>query len=136
MKLSAILTFLMVFSLAISGALLLYNDTGSNYGVTPNNQLQEKYSNINEYYGDINNTFSNIEGSESAGEGSNFLVSLGRMWSSVKLFFNNFEFVSEVSSQAENDLKLPPIITTVIVGLILVSLVTLLISIAIRWRVD
>lgn len=136
MKLNTIIIFMLIFSLTIVAGVTLYNDTASEYGITTST-IGNNYNYVNDLSATTNGSYQSIKGSQSSsGTDSNFLVDIGTMWGVVKSLFNSAEFTQEVTGQASQDLGIPSIIPGVFISLITIALITLLVSIAVRWKVD
>lgn len=139
MKITTIMVFMFVFSLVVVAGSSLYNDLAASYGVTLNQNVSNSYNNIQDYYGDLSEVEDQIQGSDSAAVDStdnNFITSVKSMWAAVQLFFNNFRFVTDLSNNISDDLGIPKVIIDVITGLILLSFIALIFSIAVRWKAD
>jgi len=135
MKLTTILFFLLIFSLSAVGIATLYNDVATDYGLEKTT-IGDDYNYIEQLSVKTNNSYSTVKGSQASDSGSNFLVSLGTMWSAVKGLFNTAEFSQQTIGQASKDLGIPSIVGGTFIALLTVSLIVLLVSIAIRWKVD
>jgi len=139
MKLTTILSFVIIFSLVVVAGAALYNDTAANYGIAQDENISNTYNNIQNYYGNIEDVENQVKGSDSATSDvtdNNFIASIKAMWSAVQLFFNNFAFVTSLSTDIGEDLGIPSVIIQAITGLVLLGLVALIVSIAVRWKVD
>jgi len=136
MKLNTIIIFMLIFSLTIVAGTTLFNDTADEYGFSAST-IGDDYNYVSDLSVTTNSSYQSIKGSQSSGaSNSNFLVDLGTMWGVVKSLFNSAEFTQNVMGQATNDLGIPPIIQGVFIALVTISLITLLVSIAVRWDVD
>jgi len=136
MKLNTIIIFMLIFSLTVVAGASLYDDVASQYGYSAST-IGDDYNYISDLSVTTNGTYQSIKGSQSSGSSdSNFLVDLGTMWGVVKSLFNSAEFTQEATGQATKDLGVPSIVAGVFIALITISLITLLVSIAVRWKVD
>lgn len=139
MKLTTILSFVIIFSLVAVAGASLYNDIAGNYNIALNENISNTYDSIQEYYGDIEEVENQVKGTDSAAADTgdnNFIASIKAMWSSVQLFFGNFGFVLSLSNSVGQDLGIPAVVIQAITGLVLLGLVALIVSIAVRWKVD
>ena len=136
MRLNTIIIFMLIFSLTIVAGVTLFNDVSGEYGYTAST-IGDDYNYVQDLSATTNGSYQSIKGSQSSSSSdSNFLVDLGTMWGVVKSLFNSAEFTQEVTGQATRDLGIPSIVTGVFIGLVTIALITLLVSIAVRWKVD
>ena len=127
---------MLIFSLTIVAGVTLFNDVSGEYGYTAST-IGDDYNYVQDLSATTNGSYQSIKGSQSSSSSdSNFLVDLGTMWGVVKSLFNSAEFTQEVTGQATRDLGIPSIVTGVFIGLVTIALITLLVSIAVRWKVD
>lgn len=139
MKITTILVYVFVFSLGIAGASFFFNDTANTYGVALQENISNSYDRIQDYYDNLEEVESQIQGADSAATettDSNFITSVKSMWSSVQLFFNSLGFASDLANDVGEDLGIPKTVISVIIGLILLSFLALIFSIAVRWKSD
>lgn len=139
MKITTILVFVFVFTMTVGGGAVFYNDTARSYGVTMQSDVSASYDRIQEYYDNLESIENQVQGSDSAATDttdSNFITSVKSMWSSVQLFFNSLGFATDLAGNVGNDLGIPSPIITVILGLVLLSFLALIFSIAVRWVSD
>jgi len=135
-RLNTIIIFMLIFSLTIVAGVTLFNDVSGEYGYTAST-IGDDYNYVQDLSATTNGSYQSIKGSQSSSSSdSNFLVDLGTMWGVVKSLFNSAEFTQEVTGQATRDLGIPSIVTGVFIGLVTIALITLLVSIAVRWKVD
>lgn len=129
--------FVMVFALAVGGAATFFNETAYNYGVTLQPNVSSSYDNIQEYYANLESIEGQVQGSDSAATettDANFITSVKSMWSSVQLFFNSLGFATDLANNAGEDLGIPAPVVGVVIGLVLLSFLALIFSIAVRWK--
>lgn len=139
MKITTILMFVFVFSFGVVAAASLFNDIANNYDITFQSNASDTYNKIQEQYDDLDEANTAIKGTEAAGsdsDTSNFIANINSMWTSIQLFFNNIGFVTELTASVGDDLGIPPVAQQTIIGLILLSAIALIISVAVRWKVD
>jgi hypothetical protein len=139
MKISTILVFVLVFTMAVGGAATFFNDVARNHGVILQENVSSSYDRIQDYYDNLESVEGQIQGSDSAATDTtdaNFITSVKSMWSSVQLFFNSLGFATDLSGQVGEDLGVPNQVITVIMALILLSFLALIFSIAVRWKSD
>ena len=135
MKLSTILAFVFAFGLFITMGTTLFTSLNNTYEVGLQENISSNYDNIDEYYNDLEGVQTEIEGTESATESStdvNFIANPSSIWSSIKLFFNNFAYAGELTNSVASDLGVPGIVVVVVTGLIILALISVIIGIVVR----
>lgn len=139
MKITTILMFVFVFSFAVVAAAGLYNDVANNYDITHQSNASATYNKIQEQYADLEEVNNAVKGTDAAGsdsDTSNFIANINSMWTSIQLFFNNIAFVTELTADVGDDLGIPEVAQQTIIAIILLSIIALIISVAVRWKVD
>lgn len=125
-----------VFGLVTSGSIYLFNTWSDDYGLTVQSNLSNTYSQLNSLYEDTNETYQQIEDASGGDESGNFLTNLAAIWRATKLLGKTFTFGVTLSNDAAEDLNLPSEIRWTILGLLLVSIIAILITVAARSKLE
>lgn len=132
MKITTIPLALIVLSVVVLGLGTFFST--ANIGLVSGENVSGTYdrlNNISPIYKEVDDTIKATGAGDSQG---NFLVNLGSMWASVKIFFTSFGDVSEVTESAAYDLKVPDWLRFSLLATAAILFLGLLINIAVRWK--
>jgi TRAP-type mannitol/chloroaromatic compound transport system permease large subunit len=132
MRITTIPLALILLSVVVLGLGTFFNT--ANIGLVGDDNTSATYdrlNNISPIYQEVDDTIKATGAGDSQG---NFLVNLGSMWASVKIFFTSFGDVSEVTEDAAFDLKIPDWLRFALLATVTILFLGLLINIAVRWK--
>ena len=132
MRITTIPLILIVLSVIVLGLGSVFKD--ANIGLVGEDNVTGTYdrlNNLSPIYKEVDDTIKATGAGDSQG---NFLVNLGSMWASVKIFFTSFGDVSEVTEEAAFALKVPDWLRFALLATVAILFLGLLINIAVRWK--
>lgn len=135
MKLSHVALFVVIFVGLLTGLISIFADGIAVYGGSDTNILTE-YPQLSSIAADYNETYNTFQGTAAGTGDSNFFLDLDSMKAAMQQVFNGFKYASIIVEPVSNTFNLPSWFTIMLTSIILIGLVILLVSAAIRWRLD
>ena len=135
MKLSHVALFVIIFISLTTAMVGIFSDGIRIYGGEDQEFLSE-YPEISEIMEDYNQTYTTFQGTAANTGDSNFFLDLDKMKAAMQQLFNGFKYVSLMVDPISEQFGLPPWFGIMIISIILIGLVVILLSAAIRWRID
>lgn len=135
MKITTIPLAIILLGVIVIAMAQVFNDANANNLVSDTN-ISSTYNKLNDIAPIYKEVDDNIAGSGSDNQDGNFLTDISKMWASVKIFFESFGEVSEITNEAGQDLKVPEWVRTAGLSVITILFLGLLVSIAVRWKAN
>lgn len=136
MKLSHVAIFAVIFAGLLTGMVSIFSDGIRVYGGNETDILND-YPGISGVVSDYNETYTTFQGtSAQEGGSSNFFLNLDKMKAAITQLFNGFKYASIMVEPISESFGIPPWATMMLTSIILIGLTLLLVSAAIRWRLD
>ena len=136
MKLSHIAIFVVVFVGLLTAMISIFSDGIRVYGGSETDLLNN-YPGISSIVEDYNQTYTTFQGTPAqTGTVTNFFLNLDQMKAAITQLFNGFKYASLIVEPISEQFGIPPWATIMITTIVLIGLVMILVSAAIRWRLD
>lgn len=135
MKLSHVALFVVVFVGLLTGMVSIFSDGIRIYGGNETDLIGQ-YPGISQVVEDYNQTYNTFQGTTATTGDSNFFLNLDKMKAAIQQLFNGFKYASLIVEPISNQFGIPPWATIMVTSIVLVGLVMILVSAAIRWRLD
>lgn len=141
MKFTTIPFILIIMTVVGVGMAGIYNTAASNVN-KEKTTIGDDYNRLGAVYGDysdIENDINDVTATSSTD--SNFLTDVSTMWKTTKGIFTMTSQLTNVTSMASNNseaggLGFPSYLRWALLAVVVVSLMGLIISIAVRWKTD
>ena len=125
-----------IFGLMATSSVFIFNTLSAEYGLGVESNISNTYNQLNNLYQETNETYQQIEEASGGESDGNFLTNLGAIWRATKLLGKTFSFGVTLSNDAAEDLNLPVEIRWTILGILLIAIITILITIAARSKLE
>jgi len=135
MKLSHTALFAVIFVGLLTGMVAIFSDGVRVYGGTDADILSD-YPGISSIVSDYNQTYNTFQGTAASTGDSNFFLNLDKMKAAMQQLFNGFKYASLLVNPISEQFGIPPWASIMVTSIVLIGLVLILVSAAIRWRLD